>query len=1069
MKDDLLRSLQRIILSGNFGRTLLAGIFLMLQLNLFAQQKSISGTVTEIDNVALPGVTVMIKGTSLGTLTNSNGEFTINVPESGAVLVVSFIGYETQEVTVNASSIYSIKLSQSTTALEEVVVVGYGTQKKESVVGAITQVGSASLQKTAAVNVTNAIAGKLSGIFTNQRRGEPGLNQSEIIVRGLSSWNGSQPLTLVDGVERDFSNIDPNEIENISVLKDASATAVFGARGANGVILVTTRRGTTGKPKMDFTSSYGFTNFVKIPQFIDSYTTMSTLNVALKNTQRYAEIIPDNILGEYRNPSTPLNSLRYPNVNWWDLLVRPRAPVYNANFNVQGGTNFVKYFTSIGYNYEGSNLNAPDEGYMDTRYWFKKFNYRANLDFLLSKTTTLSFNLGGVLGIKNQPSNNNGFWKAINATGPSRMPAYFPEWALDLIPDPDYPDFREIRFANKLSEVDANPYTILNSISYNRYVNSDLNTDLYLNQKLDFIVKGLSANGKVAFSTSYINRELTASWSKPDYLIDWNKVGVPGANPWVQTGGGVEVWKMNPFSVSTSGLQDFIAVDRFAANNIDGFATKLYYEGSLDYTNNFGKNNVQALVLASRTQNNRKTDFPYYNAAFVGRVSYNYAMKYLLEINAGYTGSEAFAPGNRYGFFPSAAVGWVISEENFFKNAVPWMNKLKIRYSDGLVGSDAASSRWLYISEYAVSGEVINESSAANPYAQWEEARKRDIGIEIGVFKNLLTFGVDLFDEQRSKMLVSPVVTMLVGNSYKDLNLGSLKKHGIELEAEFNKTTVSGFNYFIKGIFAFNENRVITRNDAIFTPEYKKAAGKPLNPNMLGDGTFTVASTTDLIDNRYFASVDDIHGYLSPTTLSYESLVIGDYKFLDYTADGILDGTDTYYGKGSYYPPITASLSSGFSYKNFSFNFVFSGAAGKWVNVSNYFETPFTNGNWKIKTSNLDYWTPTNQDAKQMNISISGFTYEKVDWMGRGIVDNYWRNSDYIRLKEVYLGYTLNPAFLKRTLGVSGLQVYLNGYNLLTFTKLLKDLDPEVMRTQDWNSGFYPQTSTIRAGIKLNF
>lgn len=1027
-----------------FGKILLVGIFLLLQLVVFAQQRSVSGTVWDKNNLPLAGVTVLVKGTNIGALTDANGKYALlNVPATGATLVFSFIGMQNQEVAVNLSNTIDIVLSESTILIDEVVVVGYGKQKKESIVGAITSVNSASLVKSGTQTVTNAISGKLSGVFTNQRSGEPGANQAEIVVRGLSSWNSSAPLVLVDGVDRDFKDLDPNEIENISVLKDASATAVFGARGANGVIVVTTKRGLLGKAKMDFTASYGLSKIATIPQFIDSYTTMSMLNVAYKNVKRFSELIPDNILQEYRHPSSQINSLRYPNVNWWKESTVPFSSTYNANFNIQGGTNFVKYFVSLGYNEDGSFFKQTDVGKDDTRYWFKRFNYRANADFSLTKSTTLSFNIGGETGIKNQPGNLN--WSSTYATGPSKQPAYFPDWALKLVPDPDYPDATGIRFAlNSIAEGQSSPYTQRNQGSFSRYVNSTLFTDLILNQKLDSFVKGLSAIGKVSFSTYYNDQDLTTSYSYPEYTLDYTKIGVPRVNPWTRSGQSSEVYLISPLSIGTGGLQT-------------GYYTDLYYEGSLNYSNSFGKHNLTALALASRQQKNSGTDFPYYNAAFVGRLTYDYSMKYLLELNAGYTGSERFAPGNRYGFFPSAAVGWVISEENFFRTAVPWMNKLKLRYSDGLVGSDAASTRWLYISDYSVSGNFIYESAAANPNALWELAHKRDFGLEIGVFKNLFTFSVDLYDEQRSKMLVTPPGTPLIGNTFKDLNLGALKKHGLDVEMEFNKTTAYRLNYYFKVIMSLNENRIIVRNDAPYAPEYKKQAGKPLQAILGG---------TELLDNNFFTTVDDIH--LHTTPISYENLVPGDYMFLDYKPDGVLNTDDAYPVKGNYYPPFTGSLSGGLSYKNFTFSFLLVGTLGKWVAPSNYFETEFTNGNWKVDASQMNYWTPTNPHPTHETMTITSFTTEKLDYVSRTIVDHYWRNSDYIRLKELYLGYQFYPASLK-SFGIAGLQVYLAGYNLLTLTNLIRDVDPESMTTQSWTTGWYPQTYSAKLGLKVSF
>ncbi|MDD4756156.1 MAG: SusC/RagA family TonB-linked outer membrane protein, partial [Prolixibacteraceae bacterium] len=425
------------------------------------QQNIITGKVTDgSTGEPLIGVSVVVKGTTIGITTNTVGEFTFSVPERQVTLTLSYIGYLSQEVRAVAGQFVSVQLIEDIQEIEQVVVVGYGMQKKESVVGAITQVENETLVQSGLTNITNAIAGKLSGVLTIQQTGEPGADKSEIIIRGLSSWNSSAPLTLVDGVERDFSNLDPNEINTISVLKDASATAVFGARGANGVIIVTTKRGSLGKPKFDFSATVGGDRATRIPDHISSHTTMSMLNVALMNQQSFTSLVSDEVLEEYRNPSTPLNALRYPNVNWFEELTTSFAPTSNANLNVQGGTNFVKYFCSLGYAHQGSFFKNYNEGYLDSRYKNDRFNYRGNVDFSLTKSTLLSLNLGGDINIKNQPTTGGtwGIWGGLYGTSPSRFPAYFPAWMLEEYPDPDYPDDSGIRLAYSLHELRGNPY-----------------------------------------------------------------------------------------------------------------------------------------------------------------------------------------------------------------------------------------------------------------------------------------------------------------------------------------------------------------------------------------------------------------------------------------------------------------------------------------------------------------------------------------------------------------------------------------------------------------------------------
>jgi TonB-linked SusC/RagA family outer membrane protein len=1043
------------------------------------QQINLTGKVTDAaTGEALIGVTVLVKGTTVGALTDINGNFSIPVSNRQTVtLVISFIGYTAQEILATPGTNVAAALALEVTQIQEVVVVGYGTQKKESVVGAITQVNAQTLIQSGTSSVTNAIAGKLSGVLTIQQTGEPGNSASEIIVRGLSSWNGSAPLVLVDGVERDFTFLDPNEIQTISVLKDASATAVFGAKGANGVIVVTSKRGTIGKPKLDFSASYGMQKATRIPDHIDSYTTMSALNVARMNGQQFTALWSKNELEQYRNPTDEIYALQYPNVNWFESLTRPFAPATNANLNITGGTEFVKYFLSLGYQHQGDFFKGARDGYVDSRYWSNQFNYRINVDFSLTKTTTLSFNVGGEIGTKNQPQDAS--WRELYATGGSRYPAYFPEWLLAKVPDPIYPEASGDRFTANFGEYTANPYTRFNNNGFRRYLDSRLFTDVIFNQKLDGILKGLSANGKVSLSTYYRNRTLTIDNSRPDYVFDYKMLDrdkVTGklqvnpngtykttGNPWTRNGQSLDNYTLPPYDVNVGGLEG-------------GYYSNLYYEMSLNYARTFGKHSVSGLALFNRQQKNSGTAFPYYNEGLVGRATYDFDHKYLFELNIGYTGSERFAPANRFGTFPSAAIGWVVSEEQFFKNAVPWMSKLKLRYSDGRVGSDFARSRWLYSSSYFKDDRgYIREDLGANTAAQWEVAHKRDLGFEMGFFKNQFTLNIDLFDEFRNKMLLTPrSVTMFVGNSFKELNLGELKKHGIEIEAEFRKSPTPNFEYFVRGLFGFNENRVIFKDDPPFAPDYMKLAGKPLSDLLSVE--FNIEglefNQVQLTGTGYYTTIDDIHN--NPSAIDLTKLIVGDYKFLDFTADGSVTSLDKYPGKGLTYPPITFSLASGFTYKNFNFNFMFQGNIGKYVQYNQGFEVEFIKGDWRLHSSQLDYWSPTNQDAGHANLHYaSGTSQDNLFWGGgeedRGyqaiIMDRFFRNADYLRLKDLYIGYTFSPKFLNKIMGVNNLLVFATGNNLFTLTKLIEG-DPE---RKDFQQGYYPQLTTGKLGVKINF
>jgi TonB-linked SusC/RagA family outer membrane protein len=736
--------------------------------------------------------------------------------------------------------------------------------------------------------------------------------------------------------------------------------------------------------------------------------------------------------------------------------MKPFAPTTNSNISMQGGTDFVKYFCSLAYLYEGDYFKSYRKGYNSTSNNFSRFNYRANLDFSLTKTTQLSLNLGGDYGIRNTA--NSGYWGDMYFSSTALFPAYFPDWVLVDVPDKDYPEASGLRLANALGDWSGNPYTRMNSGGFSQTTESKLYTDLILTQKLDFLLKGLSLKGSVSLSTYFRNQSLYSNYTFPEYTLDYAKIGVDAngdgkvdANPWFRIGQGNEVYTQDPLDINVGGLEG-------------GYYRNLYYEMSLNYNNTFGRHSVSGLLLMNRQERYNQTDFPFYYEAWVGRATYDYNHKYLLEVNIGYTGSERFAPGNRFGFFPSGAIGWVISEESFFKNAVPWMSKLKIRYSDGLVGSDIASSRWLYKSDYYYDARgYIREDKGANLTAQWEEARKRDIGIEVGLFKNVFTVSVDLFDEYRDKMLLSPrSVTFLVGNSFKDLNLGSLKKHGIEIEAELNKSITPKLSYFIKGIFGYNENRILNKDDLPYAPEYSKDAGKPLGSMLEG---------VELTGTGYFTSVDDIH--LNPAPVTPDKLQLGDYKYLDYTADGLITTLDKHPIYGNMYPPVTYSLSSGFSYKGFDFSFMFQGNSGKYVEFYGSYDIEFRRNTWRVNTAQLNYWRPDNQvsnDHPTLHASASSSPQRnwgggESDRYGIRIKDHNWRVSDYLRLKEIYAGYTFNTAGLKKAAGISNVLIFLSANNIFTLTPLIEG-DPE---RKDFSNGYYPLFSTYNIGLKFGF
>ncbi len=1010
------------------------------------------GRVVDTNGIAIAGAAVTVKeGSAGGTISDAQGAFTLRV-RKGDVLHVSFLGFQAREIAVTDASPLTIRLAEETHQVEDVVVVGYGVQKKESVLGAISQVNNEQLVNSGTTNITNAIAGKLSGVTTIQTGGQPGNNDANIFIRGVSSWNGSTPLVLVDGVERSFADIDPNEVASLSVLKDASATAVFGAKGANGVIIVTTRTGSTGKPKMNISLSYGLDFPTMIPDHIGSAQTAELLNVALKNAQSYGSMIPRSEIEEYARPSSRINSIRYPDNDWFDIAMRRCAQTINANYNVSGGSQRVKYFLSLGYSHEGSIFKDFSE-WSNANFRYDRINYRSNLDFDVTRSTKLSVKVGGVLGIKDTPTDKtvSGMFNMMYSASPMMYPAYYPAWVLEEIPDTDYPDASGGRLSSPRTAYFGNIRTSLSTGEFEQTTDNKLYTDINFEQKLDFITKGLSVKANVSLSTYYSRISQTATNSNPTFYIDWNRYDAGDGNPWIYSAASEHVYENTPYAVTRGAMQ----------NN---YYVTFYWEGALNYNRTFGDHTVTALALFNQRENVKGTAFPYHSQGVVGRVTYDYKHKYLFECNLGYTGSEQFSPENRYGFFPSVAIGWVPSQERFWKEAMPWWSKLKIRYSDGLVGSDSGS-RWLYFSDYVKGGDsYIYEGAAANAVAQWEEARKRDLGIEMGWLNNRLTLNLDLFDEKRTNMLVKPNVTMLVGTSYKEVNRGSMKKHGIDIELGWADKTPTGFGYNLTAMVSLNENRITNYEDAPYAPEYQKTAGKPYKGQTDG---------VSIVDSGYFESIDDIHNYPAYTT-DWNFVNVGAYKYLDYSADGRLSVEDLHAIAGSQYPPVVCSFRAGFDYKGFEFSMLWYANLGKWVEYNKSWEIEFNKGDYRITHSQLDYWRPDNRDANHATLVYGGTSgHPMYMWAGGSgdagakmmLEGRTWRKADYLSLREVYLAYTFNAKRLRQKVGFRSLSLYLTANNLLTFTPLIEG-DPA---STTFTTGFYPQMTSLKLGVKIGF
>ena len=1059
MKDNYGQSIQRSL--GSILRVALA-VLVCLTLGALsgtgfqasAQNRSasktvkIKGSVIDEDSKPVPGVAVLVKGHPEfgGTMTDEKGGFVFNVP-SDATVQFSCIGYKPVEMSVARNLDWLITMVEESVALEGTVVVGYGVQRKESVVGAITQVKAEDLEKTGTTDITSALAGKVSGLLVYSQNGAPGQSDATLILRGLSSWNGNNPLVMVDGIERSMNMLSPTDIASISVLKDASATAVYGAKGANGVILVTTKTGSKGAPKFSVNVEQGLNSPMWTPDHVEAGTVTRMANIAYKNTQSFGSQFSDEIIKKYENQSDPM---RYPDVRWYDLLQKRFATSTNADFSVSGGSDRVRYYLGVSYVHEGSIIK---EIYPGTNFASDRINYRMNLDWDVTKSTLLSFKVGGVTNmVKNLASHSGSSWlfSTIYQSPTITFPAYYPADVLKQYPDPNYPDADSDRVGANQGSKYENPYSALSDPDYVKNVNYRLFTDLILTQKLDFITVGLSATAKFGMTSAYARVSQKASTNFAKWNINWEAYDAGSTDIWeIQDSQSNYVWNDKPFSIT----QD---------NSPSGVSFITYLEESLNYSRKFSrKHNVSALALYNQRQYNSGASFPKRTQSFVGRVTYDYKGKYLFEGNIGVTGSEQFSPDYRYGVFPSAAVGYIVSKEKFWKRAMPWWSTMKIRYSNGWVGSDASGSNWLYYSSWKQTSGYYQEEAAANITARWETAHKQDLGFEMGFLKDKLTVNVDLYDEKRNDMLMPPVVTAFVGVAYKDVNAGALKKHGFEVEVNWKNTTSGGFTYNFGGMIGLSENRITKYGDAPYAPEYQKYAGTPLQSARTGD---------QLIDDRFFGSIDEIHGYPNYAT-EWTNVVPGVYKFLDYVPDGKISQQDLHVLEGSTYAPGVYSFNVGGAYKGLIFKVLCTGTIGKYINYKRVNIVPFYAGAYVIHDSHLNYWTPTNRDS---DIPALSFSDEMYAWGGGtstypgynlAIPDFTWKRSDYMTVKEVMVSYRFSGPNIKRILGVKHLAVGLVCNNLWTFSNI-KDTDPQRLTTA---ANSYPTMRMLKLNVNLAF
>ena len=1031
-------------------RPLLTLFFFLLafSFNIIAQE-TIKGTVSDKDGNLLPGVSVLQKGTTNGVGTDFDGNFSINLTLGQKILVFSYLGFETLEVPIINKKNINIILNESSETLNEIIIVGYGTQKKESVVGAISQIkGEDLMERTSGIaNMEEALQGNLPGVTAIQGSGVPGENSMRIFVRGRSSWNGDGgPLILVDGIKRSMTDIDMNDVENISVLKDASATAVFGVEGANGVIIITTKRGKIGKAQLSLSVNSTIKMVSQLPEKLDSYNGLLEANSAIlrgmaQSPNTWNNYTPLPIVNRYLNPSSLEQSYIYPNVNWEDELLKDFAQDYRINLSVRGGNKKAKYFGSLAYQtvndiFDGGKYDNG-RGYLG-EYRYDRFNFRSNIDFSITNTTEFSVSLGGFTGIRESPSGLGNVTNGLYLIAPTLYPPVYPDGI----------------YGNPFSyfNVYVNPVESLQARGYDTYRTFQINTDFILKQKLDFITEGLSFKGRFSLDNTQRSRQDLNDGGVIYRVYDGDQETL--LTPDVTTRFG---YVQDPWDLETSEVEE------------GQRSRRMVYDFSLNYNRTFAdKHNLTALFLVRRQESASGSGgvnaFPRYREDWVGRVTYNYDSRYFIDINGAYNGSEQYGPGYRFDLFPSIALGWTITNESFMEKSENWLNNLKIRGSYGLVGDDnfpTAGGRWRWLTQWESGSSAYlvpsayggrspynfyREAIVGNPNLQWEEAIKYNIGAEFSLFDGLISGEVDYFAEDRDKIVVLNNRTQadLGGSTAPPANIGVTEVRGYEIVLSSSYTFDNGLNLF--GDFNFTEaiDKTIVRDDPFFTPEYLKQAG------------YTIGQGRSAIPAGILTSWDDV--YMStPQNQNQNFTRVGYYDVVDFDGDGVYDNNfdNAPFGYPEQ-PQRTWSATLGARYKGFSISAQLYGTQ----NASRLFSNQtFSNSTPLIFTQDLDYWTvdtPNNTDT-QPSFGVAGATNPRDNWLDASIT----------RLRAVSLMYDI-PKSTAKKLGFQKLQVFINGNNLFLWSDMPDDREFNRSGTAR-SRGDYPTLKRFNIGFNMNF
>ena len=1005
-------------------------------------EMTVAGTViSSADNQPIVGANIYVEGTNVGTTTDAGGNYKLTVPASAKTVTVSFLGYDTKKISVRDIHLFKlITLADASNKLEDVVVVGFGVQKKESLVGAVQSVKPSDLQ-TSSSNLSTSFSGKIAGVIAVQKSGEPGADGANFWIRGISTFgSGQSPLLILDGVEitnQMLNNIPPETIESFSVLKDATATALYGSRGANGVMIITTKNGRDSeKMTINLRAEFGASAPTRVPKVADGVTFMETFNEARTTRGEKPYYSNEKIMGT----KLGLDPYVYPNVDWYDMLFKDCTFNQNFNFNMTGGAKKIDYFLNASVYNENGIMRKPEASKFDTNINAQKYLFQANVSADATKTTRVSLKMNTQLHYRHAPIQSVSDLFAYAMTG---MPCEFPA----TLPGEESDTF--VRFGTNNawnSGFFTNPYAQL-CRGYGDQFRGHFTSALTVNQNLDFITKGLSATGMATFYNrvySAVYRSFTPfMYQLTDYNID-------------------EAGNYSYTSNSTNTGTTYLGTTR----GKDGYR-ELAFQAKIDYARTFGKHDVGATIVYMQKERNMNISdeqeyaaLPYRQQGLAGRVTYGFDKRYLFEANFGYNGSENFAAGKRFGFFPSVAVGWVISNEPFWKGIKEQVNLFKLRASYGLVGNDVISKdyadRFPYLTTVDMGqgydvyignnferkyGPIL--SVYGNPNATWEESRKLDIGVEIGLFDSLNII-FDWFKEKRSGIFMqrtSLPSTFGMSGITPWANIGKVDNSGVDISVDYNKAFSKDLILSLRGTFTYAHNEIVEMDEPKYKWAYQYKAGHPINSIqcLIAEGLFR--------DEEEIASSpsQDIYATTYP-------IRPGDVKYRDLNDDKIIDDNDMCWTGNPTVPEIIYGFGFSLKYKGFDCSAFFQGQGKVSILMYNYhpFATAATPGSGLMQWIADEHWSEDDPNPKALYPRLSPL------WNNNNTKAStlYVRNGKMLRLKTAEIGYTYKK-----------MRVYVSGTNLLTFAPF-KYWDPE---KGSGNGLGYPLQRTYNLGFQFNF